>query len=71
MRPTESPNRYVLEVERKDEHSCRIRIYDGNDREPVLLFEVFVAAELGEYAQHQALKAVARHLQWSMSPEGA
>jgi len=72
MRPTASPVRFGLELERKDDHSCRIRVYcDGNDDAQVLLHEVYVAAEFAESAQRQALKAVARHLHWYMDPEAA
>ena len=68
MRPTVAPIRFVLEVHRMDQHGCRVTLLDdGDDGEQTRLFEVVIECELVEDAQRQALKTMARHLQWFLS----
>lgn len=72
MKPTAAPIRFALELTRDDDHSCRIRVLqDGDEGRETLIFEVFVAAEFSSEAQKQALRALARQLQWYCDPEWA
>lgn len=65
MRPTSAPIPFRLELEREDEHSCRVRVYDGRET-AVLLYEVCVASECSEDAQRRALVEVARNIHWQL-----
>jgi hypothetical protein len=70
LKPTTGPVRFLLEVERPDEATCIVRLLDPavENRADALLYEVRVATDWLATSQKRALREMARHLHWFLSP---
>ena len=69
LKPTKKPIRLTLKIERPDEGTCEIEVYEEGGPTPTLpIYRVLIAAEDCEEAQKRALADVARHLHWFLTP---
>ena len=69
LKPTTKPIQFILEIERTDDQTCEIEVYEEGGPTPTLpIYRVLIAAEDCEEAQKRALADVARHLHWFLKP---
>lgn len=69
LKPTTKPIQFTLEIERHNDQTCEVHVYDPSRPNPEqTIYGVLIAAEDCEEAQKRALADVARHLHWFLTP---